>query len=365
MSTTLSAVTTSEAGEWRRALSLCERFDAYHLPEYHRVAERAGEGESRLFVYRDGPYAIALPVILRPLRDPRGGLGRDLRDATSVYGYAGPVSSHRDPPRRVVDGFARALAERLRAENVVSLFARLHPLLDQGSILEGCGDQVVAGTTVSIDLTLSPEAQRGLYRQNHARDIRKLARRGFQCAVDPDYARLDEFVGIYHDTMRRLEADDSYFFSRDDFRRLTRELGDHAALFSCALEGRLVSGGIVLLCGGIAQYHLGATHRDFLRRAPSKLLFDFVRSWATARGMHTLHLGGGVGGRRDSLFHFKIGFSNRTHEFKLWRWILQPDVYERLSGARRRRLAAEGAAPPPDFFPAYRAPGALTGSQPP
>ncbi|HLP80394.1 MAG TPA: hypothetical protein VK141_00205, partial [Nitrosomonas sp.] len=57
----------------------------------------------------------------------------------------------------------------------------------------------------------------------------------------------------------------------------------------------------------------------------------------------------------DSLFQFKLGFSKDLHDFKTWRWILLPSVYDRLmmenSGKKRRNIENEDLA---DFFPQYR-----------
>ncbi len=134
-------------------------------------------------------------------------------------------------------------------------------------------------------------------------------------------------------------------------------MGEHMVLFTCTLGDDLLCGGLFFVCRGIVQYHIGATADEHLQRAPTKLLFDTVRIWGAERGLRAFHLGGGLGGRQDSLFHFKAGFSDRTHDFRIWRWILDSDEYQRLTCARRADLASCGSAPPSgDFFPAYRAP---------
>jgi hypothetical protein len=89
-----------------------------------------------------------------------------------------------------------------------------------------------------------------------------------------------------------------------------------------------------------------------------RLLFDGVRSWGNDQGMRFLHLGGGMGADpNDSLLHFKLGFSDQTHEFATWRWILFPERYDRLCNTKtlwNERLLLQNGSP--GFFPAYRAP---------
>jgi hypothetical protein len=57
------------------------------------------------------------------------------------------------------------------------------------------------------------------------------------------------------------------------------------------------------------------------------------------------------------LFYFKTGFSDRLHDFKVWHWILQPEVYRRLCRGKAQRNRRRGLrAVDAEFFPAYRCP---------
>ncbi len=358
MSAELDVITTDRADAWKAVLAACPDHDVYHLAEYHRVAEELGQGEAALFAIHQRGHVIALPLLIRPCSDGSLDLER-LVDATSVYGYPGPIASTRDVTANMQQTFADSLRLALEERGVVSLCSRMNPLLSLGPPPAGYGEEVVAGTTVSIDLTLSENEQVARYRQNHKRDLRKLARRGVQCDMDADFRRAHEFIDLYHETMARLGAGRHHYVGYEHLAMLRRRLEDRVALFVCTLDGELICGGVFFFCNGIVQYHLGATRGDFLKSAPSKLLFDTVRRYGASRRMRLLHLGGGLGGRRDSLFHFKAGFSDRRHPFTLWRWIVRPEAYQRLCSARSRRLSAEGnIRPSPDYFPAYRAPAA-------
>ena len=57
---------TGDSDEWMAILKEAWQYDFHHLPQYHRVAERHGEGIAHLFVYREGVHMIALPLLLRP-----------------------------------------------------------------------------------------------------------------------------------------------------------------------------------------------------------------------------------------------------------------------------------------------------------
>jgi hypothetical protein len=122
------------------------------------------------------------------------------------------------------------------------------------------------------------------------------------------------------------------------------------------LGSNVTSAGLFVECGGILQYHLSGTDRTYAKLASTKLLLDSVRSWANGRNMRVFHLGGGVGGDQDNLFFFKSGFSQRHHDFRAWRWIVQPTSYERLVKSRRAWRTANGVERDlSGYFPEYRA----------
>ena len=347
---------TAQEQEWNGVLARVAQHDFYHLAAYHRLAEERGEGAAHLFAYHDGDYTIALPLLLRPL-EADGGVA--WRDATSVYGYAGPLASHAGMPAAVLHGFQEALKKALAERRVVAVFSRLHPLLPQPAMLAGLGECRPEGATVSIDLALPPEVQRAQYRAAFRTRINRHRREGLVCLRDGDKRHLPEFTGIYHQTMRRVNAHRSYFFEPEYFTRLASGLGPALELFVVTFNGAVIAGGLFTICDGIVQYHLGGTCDDFLKLAPMLFLIDTVRLWANERGARVLHLGGGVGSKEDSLFHFKAGFSDRRHSFSTWRWVLDPDAYRELCDRHTRRNLEQGVRwTSPDYFPQYRCPTA-------
>jgi hypothetical protein len=355
----LEEVTTQQPAEWARAMDRCASHDFYHLAPYHVMAEQAGEGEARLFVYTEGEYAIALPLLLCPLDEVEqlGLAGTGWMDATSVYGFPGPVGSHRDIPAAVTANFQGALRQRLCDLRVVTAFSRLNPLLNQRQLLAD-GEVYPVGHTVAIDLTLPPDLQRSYFRRAFKRKISKLRRLGLTVVRDQDGSYFEDFFRIYHETMRRVGATRRLFFSRDYFHRLRAALGSCLDLFVCLLDGKPISAGLCIACHGILQFHLGGTLNRALQLAPMKLLVDELRLWGISQGLRVLHLGGGATtDPADTLLHFKKGFSDRTHEFAVWRSILFPDVYQRLCEQNAQWSERHQLEPvSDDFFPAYRCP---------
>ncbi len=319
------------------------RHDVYHLPGYARLHASLTGGRACAFSYVDGSRQFLLPLVLQDL-------GGGSSDAASPYGYPGPLSNVQD--REFWTAALEALVALLKRREVATLFVRLHPILNSDcSALQQIGTLVQHGDTVSIDLRAPHREIEQHIRANHRRQIDRARRRGTYTVVDR-WDLLDPFIDAYYETMTRVGAGQEYFFPRNYFTRLVRELAGSVHLVSALREDAFLAGGLFLTCQGLVQYHLGATWTRALQEQPMKLVFDETWRWARARGDTDLHLGGGVGGLRDSLYHFKAGFSPTRHAFETLRVVVDPAAYERL-------CLGAGQVPASDlseYFPSFRRP---------
>ena len=169
---------------------------------------------------------------------------------------------------------------------------------------------------------------------------------------------MGEFINIYEETMRRVKAEPSYFFDKHHFTELARELQPVLNLFVAMVGSKAAAAGLFTISDGIVQYHLGGTRDEYLKLSPMTLIFDTVRLWANDVGARILHLGGGLGGaQQDSLFHYKAGFSKQRHRFATWRWVVAPQIYQKLCESRARINESQGLeSASTNYFPAYRCP---------
>lgn len=354
----METIPATDTERWHAALAKAGQVDCYHLPEYHLLAEERGEGKGLLFVYREGTRVAAWPFLLRPVSVVSGLESfRDLHDASSVYGYPGPVGS---PNASQDAGFARrfgaSLQRAARELRLVCMFSRLNPFIDSLGLAGALGTIREAGETVWVDLSTSPEAQWAGYRANHRRDILEARQRGLAVHRDSAWTHLDDFVRLYRITMERVGADPYYLFDRHYFLRLREALGERLQLFVATLGDTVPCAALAIHGGTTVHYHLGGSDPSFRELAAMKVVLDEMRLWGHSAGARILHLGGGVGCRSDSLFHFKAGFSPLRQQYRVWSHIVDPVTYEQLVQARRDWLAAQGLTSDHcDFFPQYRA----------
>lgn len=343
----LNAIT--DVRVWDFQVSTAASYDIFHMAGYHQLAAMHGEGDPILVSFTSGEHSISLPLLLRPLSEVPGLEHFDGMDATSVHGYAGPVAS-KGYPGVILRTFQSELSAFLREKKIISLFNRLHPFLPemQSSIVSGMGDIFDSGATVSIDLTQCPAKQVKNTRTTRLHIIRKCAAAGISCIVDEKWDELGQFANMYHDAMRRVGAPGFYFYPHSYFEALRDNLGDNADLVCARIDHEVVCGAIFLLCRDMVHYHLSTTRADCLKLSPMSYLIDWARWYYKQKGYKTLHLGGGIGGRRDSLFDFKASFAAQVHAFRVWRWIVNRDRYQAAMDVRK------DFGRDPRFFPEYR-----------
>jgi len=319
--------------------------DVYHAPRYSALDARRVGGQPVAYSYRDQDDLLILPLVLRDIPETQ------LRDAISAYGFPGPISTRPpDTGRSFWDEAIKALVPTLASAGIVSCFVRLHPLLpvpletlrDQGTLVEH-------GRTVAIDLGLSAEERWRNIRANHRRQITSALSSGVTIRFD-EWSDLGAFIDAYYENMRYVNAQALYFFEPEYFHSLHAELGDAAHLVTAELGGVVVAGALIFECGGIVQYHLGATRTDHRDKQPIKAIIHRISEWAATRGNRFFHLGGGLGGHADSLFHFKAGFSPTHVPFHTWRVISDRDAYAVLMA----HTTVASLVDDPLFFPGYR-----------
>jgi hypothetical protein len=319
------------------------RHDFYHLPSYAALSAAHEGGEARALYVDDGRRSMLLPLILRPVP------GSHSRDATSPYGYPGPLVCGTDSPGFVSEALGAGMTT-LREAGFVTLFVRLHPQLNP-SPPEGVGEVVLHGTTVSVDLTVPGATRWAQMRENHRRDITRAIRKGLVARIDDGSERFGEFKRIYRRTMARRSAAPYYLFDDAYFDRLRDALGERLHLCVVEKDSVIAAAGIFIETDGIVQYHLGGTAEGSVGAEPSKLMIHAACGWAAERGNRTLHLGGGVGGVADSLLLFKAGFSPLRHPYRTLRVVLDEVEYRRLVAARDPALGPDELG---GYFPPYR-----------
>ncbi len=267
-------------------------------------------------------------------------------DLITPYGYGGPVTAGAEPP---VAGFADAYQEWCQARSAVSTFVLFHPLYANQELDLGFHVEPLTGT-IAWDLAHESDLLAGMHR-HHRRMVRRALGDDAEVRVavctPGDVDALAGFRRLYTETMQRAGADAFYLFGDAYWSALA----DRVPMVCVEVwQGPERMAGVLGLTGAPwLHYHLGASSESGRSLGASHLALYALARWGQEQGYSRLHLGGGVGGRRDSLFLFKERFApNGEIPAAIGKAVHDPRRYRELTG--QTEPSFEG------FFPAYRAP---------
>ncbi len=269
---------------------------------------------------------LALPLLLRPLPDGAPGF-----DATSAYGYGGPIATGD------VDlaAFGVALDEWAAANDVVATFLRFHPVLANHRWSPPRAELVELGSTVAWNVAPGRELLPAMH-THHRRAVRKADRAELELRITVAPDDLTAFRAMYDRTMQRQDAAAFYFFDDAYWDALIETGGGgELVLVEGLLEGEPVAAQLCIAHGAWLHYHLGASEDAARNIGASNRGFLAAAEWAQERGMIGFHLGGGVGGGTDSpLFVFKHRYDpeSEPRSFHIAKLVHDADRYRDLAG---------------------------------
>jgi hypothetical protein len=324
----LSPELITSANRWHEILAQLPDFPGkiYYTWHYHNVCSANGDGTPAAFFYSSGSCQIFHPFLMRPIPAIIGGDG--FFDLETAYGYGGPQAFNASDTNLVE--FKNDFAAWATHNSVVAEFVRFNPLTHMHARFADFYQISHNRVTTSINLDAQFSEILGNCTGPRQRNWRTACRLGLSLRQLPD---LKSFQGLYHQTMRRLQARPYYLFSKPYFEAI-EQLPPQNRFFAGAFtpDNQLAAAAIFLLDSESAHYHLGASDENFRNtRANAFLMLEFARQTA---GSNTkiLHLGGGGSlAEDDSLFRFKAGFSRLRHDFFIGKRLHQPDVYHKLS----------------------------------
>jgi serine/alanine adding enzyme len=330
------ALAEVEAGDWNELLGELGCADAYLLREYVEGANVLEQGRPAFLHLRDSGGDVVFACLVREI--PGGG-GRDV---TTPYGYGGPVAAGEQPP---VARFYELYDGWCAEQGIVTSFIRFHPLFANQRQAPGGLRVETLGPTIAWRLDGEGDLLAGMH-QKHRNVVRKAAGLGVTVETVEGPTNLLQFAALYEETMRRLDAAEFYFFTPAYWERL-HELDDRLVRFDAVHEGELVASALCMATPPWLHYHLGATSEAARTTGASNLVLYEAARWAQERGFTRFHLGGGLGGRTDSLYEFKRRFDPEgTSEAAVGKAVHDPPRYAKLAG--------DGGLD--GFFPAYRRP---------
>lgn len=333
-----------DSEHWTKLVN-CFEHDFYHTWDFHSLSHFNNEGIPVLFLLEYNNNIVIFPLLEREVPY------ENKKDLISVYGYPGPLFSVDETETQNI--LLNKLFEKVADLGYVSLFSRMHPIINKNSI-EG---STSLGDIVYFDFKDSIDDIYAAMRKVHRRDIRKLKKSSLTLKIHRQVSieHISEFKYIYDLTMDKLDAQDYYYFDQGFYEKMFSSDAFQSSLYTVYSEDKPIASAIMIQTDIFGEYHLSGTLPEFYKEHPMKLILGCAMEEMHSMGLKYFILGGGVGSTRDSLFDFKYGFARQSAPFSIIKKIFDPITYKKLSEKHFEVLNMDiESTEQVNYFPLYR-----------
>jgi sugar O-acyltransferase (sialic acid O-acetyltransferase NeuD family) len=276
-------------------------------------------------------------------------------DVSSFYGYSGPLFNKEISPTDT-DTFWHLVDDWYINNKVITEFIRFNL---EGNFKRYSGNLIptlnnVKGTIFS-DETLQWEEFTPKVRNNYRKAVsNSLTSKIYHGAIDENL--IEVFHEIYISTMKRNNADQTYYFSLGYFKKLIHANPQNTVLALIFKDKIAISSELLLLNSTTMYSFLGGTLENYFDFRPNDFLKMEAIKWGRANGYANYILGGGRS-NDDSLYKYKKSFFPKNDDviYYTGRKIINEVVYEKLTTlARKYTYKLNKKDIVEDFFPLYR-----------
>lgn len=347
-------LTIRELDKWDEIVKSFKNYDVYYLSTYAIAFQLHGDGEPLLFYYDDGKTRAINVVMKRDIAKSKVFKDKlplnTYFDISTPYGYGGFIVEG-----EVTDEILKILDEKYtrlcRDEGIISEFVRFHPVTNNMNIISSVYEVSQLGRTITMNLNSQSQIWDELTSKNR-NVIRKALKSGVEVFWGRDPKLFDKFITMYNATMDKDDAEEYYYFEKDFYQSIISDLKYNSLMFYAMYEDKIIAMSMMLFSNEQMHYHLSASEREYMKFAPTNLLLYEAACWGAENRYKTLHLGGGLGSKEDSLFSFKKSFNkNSDTYFSIGTKIFDEEKYDELVEIRKHDdNYYEGT----NFFPVYR-----------
>ncbi len=338
---------------WREMWQSWPDREVYAHPDYLRLFAKP-EDRVLCAALQTAEGGVLFPFLMRSIAaEPWAASGETAWDVISPYGYGGAFAWN------ATDDDAKTFWNQFQAwcetSGVASSFVRLSLFPDQILPFDGTVETKQQNIVRSLDL--DPEGLWQDYEHKVRKNVNRAKKEGLTAEIDLTGNRLEEFLSIYHATMDRREADAAYFFPREFFETIVRQLAGQYVFVHVFDGATMVSTELVLVSARHIYSYLGGTLSDAFPKRANDLLKHEAVLWGQQAGKQAYVLGGGYGGD-DGIYRYKKSFAPAgSVPFRVGMKIHNESVYTRLVQQRRQWEQGRGNSwqPKAGWFPDYRA----------
>ncbi|WP_455668049.1 GNAT family N-acetyltransferase [Phocaeicola sp.] len=273
----------------------------------------------------------------------------ELYDLTTAYGY-GDIFVWGDWDRILIQQFYVDFCNWASKNNIVCEFIRF--ALDSVTRDYYKGNILLNNQNVVVDLTLTPEQMWNNFKHKVRKNVNRAKNCNLEVVFDNTGEKIDEFLRIYDATMKRRNAEEKYYFSKDFFDSIIRNLNGQFVFCHVLYQGIVISTELILISDKNIYSFLGGTLDGYSEMRPNDLLKFEVINWGREHNKKKYVLGGGYI-PMDGIFQYKQAFSPEgVIPFYIGKQVFNQQEYNKLI-SNKKRIEPQWLSDE-NYFPEYR-----------
>ncbi len=324
---------TKDTKEWEKYISFCEKKDLFFSLDYFNLFEKSGHGNGNLFVYEKKKNYFVFPYLINSLKKYGYEKYENYYDIQTPYGYGGFISNTDN------EEFINESLENFnifaKKNNIIASFIRFNPFISKSPKNSSILNIFLNREILYIDLTSDLNSiYKKVYSSNQRNMIRK-ARRQFTIKHSNDRETYKNFVNLYLQNMRRINAKKFYFFDDLFFDKFFENLKDNLIIFTAAKKtnpSEPISAILVLFDDNYSYYFLAGKSDKNNDNSSTNILIHKALIFLKNKKINIFNLGGGNSTKSDDpLFKFKKSISKNCKPFYIGTMIHNQKIYDEVS----------------------------------
>jgi hypothetical protein len=304
--------------------------DIYFTEEYTKLYEDK-ESKIECIVCTESDKCALMPFVKRsiPVNLTIGFDNETYYDMETPYGYGGFISN---ADVEWTKSAINAAAEYLKKKNYICSFIRFCPLLNNAKYCRDLFTVIDDRKTIAIDTASNiDDIWMQQISSKNRNVIRKAEKNGLVFETDYEFDYLPSFIKLYNLTMKRLVADDFYFFPEDYYVRFRNTFKGSSFLGVVKLGDEIVASAMFMYTKVYGHYHLAGSNQDGTKFGANNFMLWNAAKEMNRLGVKEFHLGGGTDGDpENSLFKFKSAFSKNEKQFSIGKFIINEEIYKKV-----------------------------------
>jgi len=282
---------------------------------------------------------IALyPFLMNSVNNFGYDLDDEYFDIQGAYGYNGVIASSYNILFR--EKFYASFRQYCFDQKAIAEFYRYNPINGNHLFSERFVELFKNRQTVALNLDQSYE---DIWASQYSSKNRNMIRKGSRTLtfeIRKGKEHIECFQKMYEYTMKRIGADDYYYFKNGFFKDILATLNNKCFLF-IAYDNNTqdAMGGLLLLINkNKAHYFLSARSELCNNNSVNNYLLDCAIKFAQKNNCTVFHFGGGnTVDHSDPLLKFKKSFSRDIFDFFISKKIIFPDIYKTVCDIWEKR----------------------------